>query len=255
MDINELKKDEVINVLRECKTKMDFLRKFGYKNNGSGYRFIEKVIKHFDINIYDYIDKKITEEDYNNNPLYCKYCGKKLSYQQRDNKFCSKSCSASYNNFNRTRSIESRLKTSNTLSPKNKKELKTCKQCGKLFIGNKDFCCNKCKNEFDEKNKIKRWLNGENFLRGATQIPVFIRKYLMNKYDCKCQKCGWGEMNQYTHTIQLEIHHKDGNCTNNTINNLELLCPNCHTLTDNFGSLNKKSYRFHRNRITLQDDK
>jgi len=28
--------------------------------------------------------------------------------------------------------------------------------------------------------------------------------------------------------ILLHIHHKDLNCKNNTINNLEFLCPNCH---------------------------
>lgn len=30
---------------------------------------------------------------------------------------------------------------------------------------------------------------------------------------------------------------------NNKEENLELLCPNCHSLTDNFGALNKNSTR------------
>ena len=66
----------------------------------------------------------------------------------------------------------------------------------------------------------------------------------------KCEKCGWGEMNEYSNTVPLEIHHKDGDCTNNLIENLELLCPNCHSLTENFGSLNKESKRFFRKKIT-----
>lgn len=34
--------------------------------------------------------------------------------------------------------------------------------------------------------------------------------------------------------IPLELHHRDGDRTNNTFANLELNCPNCHALTPNF---------------------
>jgi len=34
--------------------------------------------------------------------------------------------------------------------------------------------------------------------------------------------------------IPLELHHIDGNQTNVSLDNLQLLCPNCHTLTDNY---------------------
>jgi len=40
--------------------------------------------------------------------------------------------------------------------------------------------------------------------------------------------------------IPLELHHKDGDRKNNQISNLELLCPNCHALTDNYRGKNKK---------------
>jgi RNA polymerase subunit RPABC4/transcription elongation factor Spt4 len=29
--------------------------------------------------------------------------------------------------------------------------------------------------------------------------------------------------------IQLEVNHKDGNCLNNALENLEFICPNCHS--------------------------
>lgn len=61
----------------------------------------------------------------------------------------------------------------------------------------------------------------------------------MDKYSCKCQLCGWGEPNPYTHTIPLEIHHIDGNYKNNNEDNLQLLCPNCHSLTETYKSHNK----------------
>lgn len=49
---------------------------------------------------------------------------------------------------------------------------------------------------------------------------------------------GWGEVNPYTNLVPLQIHHVDGNSTNNKEENLEVLCPNCHSLTENFGSRN-----------------
>lgn len=38
--------------------------------------------------------------------------------------------------------------------------------------------------------------------------------------------------------IPLELHHKDGDRHNNTLENYELLCPNCHTLTDSYRGKN-----------------
>lgn len=34
--------------------------------------------------------------------------------------------------------------------------------------------------------------------------------------------------------INLEIHHKDGNHNNSSLDNLQLLCPNCHSYTENY---------------------
>ena len=54
----------------------------------------------------------------------------------------------------------------------------------------------------------------------------------------KCECCGletW--MNN---PIPLELHHKDGNRHNNTLENYELLCPNCHTFTDSYRGKNSR---------------
>lgn len=45
----------------------------------------------------------------------------------------------------------------------------------------------------------------------------------------KCERCGLTEW--IGEPIPLETHHKDGDKTNNESNNLELLCPNCHSFT------------------------
>lgn len=63
-----------------------------------------------------------------------------------------------------------------------------------------------------------------------------LRNRLITDFGRKCQMCG-------TETwlgkpINLEIHHVDGNNTNNRLENLELICPNCHSFTDNWRSSN-----------------
>lgn len=65
----------------------------------------------------------------------------------------------------------------------------------------------------------------------------------MEKYQCKCSKCGWGEENPFSHTIPLEVEHIDGNFQNNREDNLTLLCPNCHSLTPTYKGANKGNGR------------
>lgn len=77
-------------------------------------------------------------------------------------------------------------------------------------------------------------------------ISNHIRRYLFEKYNSKCQRCGWGEVNPFTKLVPLQVHHIDGNCINNSEDNLQLLCPNCHSLTDTYGSLNANSSRAYR---------
>lgn len=67
-----------------------------------------------------------------------------------------------------------------------------------------------------------------------------LKAELIKLREHKCESCGlttW--QNQ---PIPLEAHHIDGDKTNNTLENLQLLCPNCHTLTINYGSKNIKKH-------------
>ena len=54
----------------------------------------------------------------------------------------------------------------------------------------------------------------------------------------KCECCGLTEW--LGKEINLEIHHKDGDRLNNSLTNLEILCPNCHSYTSNWRKLRKK---------------
>jgi hypothetical protein len=54
----------------------------------------------------------------------------------------------------------------------------------------------------------------------------------------KCEQCELTEWNDKP--LSLELHHIDGDYLNNTIENLLLLCPNCHSCTENYRGKNKK---------------
>lgn len=56
--------------------------------------------------------------------------------------------------------------------------------------------------------------------------------------EYKCEKCGISDWNGMP--IALQIHHIDGDSSNNEAANLQILCPNCHSQTDNFCGKNRK---------------
>ena len=138
-------------------------------------------------------------------------------------KFCSRSCSAKFNN----KRFPKRSKT------------KTCRLCHILIPSSRSFC-DEC---FSGKNpkgveKLSKWLNGE--WRGGTDygLSQTVRNYLLELSNYSCSKCGFCTVHPDDgHTI-LEINHIDGNGLNHSPNNLEVLCPNCHTLTPNYRGRN-----------------
>lgn len=61
-----------------------------------------------------------------------------------------------------------------------------------------------------------------------------IRARVFEERGRICEECGWSRINPSTGTCPVQIHHKDGNRSNNASENLIVLCPNCHSITDNF---------------------
>jgi len=157
----------------------------------------------------------------------CPYCGKLIPYEKRHQKFCNHTCAGKFNK------PKSRLKKS-----------KPCKQCGKPIKKNAaKFCSQACFFENQYQSFIERWLAGEEDGTKGLGIKNAIRRWVFEKNDSKCQKCGWSETNKTTGKIPLQVNHIDGNYKNNRPENLELLCPNCHSLTSNYGVLNKGNGR------------
>jgi len=79
----------------------------------------------------------------------------------------------------------------------------------------------------------------EVFVNGKEWGSELLRKYLHHYKlkDYKCEDCSitdWKGIH-----LTLELDHKDGNRTNNTLENLRWLCPNCHSQTPTFRGYNK----------------
>jgi hypothetical protein len=49
--------------------------------------------------------------------------------------------------------------------------------------------------------------------------------------ELRCERCG--RVKWMGEPIPVELHHVNGNRFDNRFDNLQLLCPNCHALTDN----------------------
>jgi len=112
---------------------------------------------------------------------------------------------------------------------------------------------------------------GQLWSKGRTLSPVVpVEDYLQNKrsitsYRLKnrllkenilipiCTNCKLSFWQG--HPIPLELHHIDGNSENNLLNNLSLLCPNCHSLTSTYRGKNKNSHRLRSGLPSLNNEK
>lgn len=89
------------------------------------------------------------------------------------------------------------------------------------------FCNNKCQGEYTIKGKLCE----------GTTITKAMRRYLNEILGDCCSECGQGRI-WNNKVLILQIDHINGNIKDNRVENLRLLCPNCHTQTDNWGSNN-----------------
>lgn len=84
---------------------------------------------------------------------------------------------------------------------------------------------------WNKEERLKDWSNYKK--------SKYLRKHLLKERKNTCEIC---KLDTWLNKpIGLEIHHIDGNKTNNSIENLQVLCLNCHYLTDNFRNRKNKS--------------
>lgn len=146
----------------------------------------------------------------------CRNCLRDIQTTKGSKKrFCSQSCSAKYNN-------------------KKRKKINKCQFCGQDILTKSRYCGNHC-HTLDYQNKVfKKIEEGDCFLYEGQ-----YKKYLIHKYGNQCMECGWNKIHPTTGKVPIQLEHINGNSEDNSLNNLKLLCPNCHSLTLTFGALNK----------------
>ena len=132
--------------------------------------------------------------------------------------------------------------------PMPQKPRNVCLNCGKTAERwNHKFCSNRCQVDHQYKEYIQDWKKGQESggsINGL--LSSHIRRYMIEKYGEKCGECGWNNRHLITGHVPLAVHHVDGDWTNNREENLILLCPNCHALTENFQNLNRGKGRTNR---------
>lgn len=69
--------------------------------------------------------------------------------------------------------------------------------------------------------------------------------------EWKCECCGLSEW--MGKPLSLEVHHIDGNHLNNELDNLQILCPNCHSQTSNWRSRNSRGYAKTKPKVTDEE--
>lgn len=144
--------------------------------------------------------------------LSCDFCRKKFSRYSRFSKkkgghLCSPLCTSLY------KGTKKRVKCSNC----NKNFIKSvCKL--KNSKSGLSFCSRECKDKaqsYDDRIKPSHY----------GKIRKNYRKIAFKNKEIKCERCGYDECE-----LALDVHHKDKDRKNNKINNLEILCCNCHAI-------------------------
>jgi hypothetical protein len=151
-----------------------------------------------------------------NHPIkICLNCGVNIGYK---NKFCSHKCSCKFYGKIRTGILRVRIKN-------------PCVNCGKETFNK--YCSYQCQHDYQAK------MNNERIeLEQKARCKSEAKKYLIRKRGIKCEECGrtkWrGKL------IPVTLEHIDGNKKNHHLQNIKLLCWNCHALTPTFGSKNAR---------------
>jgi 5-methylcytosine-specific restriction endonuclease McrA len=141
----------------------------------------------------------------------CDYgCGLEAKFTLKNGKLCCKE------HYNSCEAIKN--KNSDGLKRAYKEKRKNCDH----FDGKRGWSKGKLLYEKDEIFSYNNF-SGE-----------YIKKAIFHFYifENKCYSCGIIKWNDKD--IPLEIHHLDGDCNNNDIDNLTILCPNCHSQTYNY---------------------
>ena len=167
-------------------------------------------------------------------PKTCLQCTGPVTTKDPRTKFCSRSCSAIYNNTH--------------LPPRRQKKRNFCLVCSTEIGRTSTHCRSHSRDPLGPKERIALWLAGDitvTWVTGSKEPRRWVKQYLIEIRGDRCEECGWDEKNIRGESI-IQMDHIDGDYTNNALSNLKLLCPNHHALTETYGSRNLGRGRGHR---------
>ena len=97
------------------------------------------------------------------------------------------------------------------------------------------------------RNYKNSYIDVSEYLHSGKKIKTSaLKKKLLkeNIFENKCAICGLTEWQNKPITLQL--HHINGNPNDNNLTNLQLLCPNCHSQTENYcGNANTQQIKYY----------
>ncbi len=170
------------------------------------------------------------------NKLKCLQCNKPIPKNKRYNKFCNRSCAASFNNKGVVRNGKKHID-------------RYCLNCNTLiddkYWSNKKFCNSKCCSNYIHKKYIEDWKAGlKDGIVGSCQTSTHIKRYLNETQENKCLICGLDKWNNKP--LPLILDHIDGHSENNREDNLRLVCSNCDSQLPTYKAKNIGNGRYSR---------
>lgn len=167
-----------------------------------------------------------------------KICPKCNSEHDKSGKYCCRSC-ANSREFSEA-SIEKKRNKSKEFWLQFDEEGRKAHHKEKMALYDFD----EHQRKVQEKNRARAWSIPYEEMSHAS-----ARKRLLVERNHTCEECGTGNIYNGK-PLSLELDHIDGNNKNNKIENLRILCPNCHSQTPTHRS---KNIRFKRlNKIIPQ---
>lgn len=153
----------------------------------------------------------------------CEQCATEFNTKDNRKRFCGRSCSATFNNTGRRR---------HGIAPN------LCLLCGEKCRrgGPKTQYCSTAHRQ---QHEVELWLAGELSGNWKYTYAAYVKRYLEERSGLVCEMEGCNEQRKKSNGSHiLQVDHIDGNWSNNRPENVRLICPSCHSLTDTWGAGN-----------------
>lgn len=167
----------------------------------------------------------------------CKHCGTHFTvpnYRKDTAEYCGRKCMALAARMQIIANCEiCGTEFTHIASRANKAKYcsRKCYHKAQINRGTQKYTCEHCGTDFLDSPSHKRKYCSKKCVNKAHKLiwapkPTTVRKIMARRnLIVHCERCGYDAEPKI-----LGVHHKDRNRNNNTPENLEMLCPNCHSL-------------------------